>query len=124
MSETVRAFSVFLNGRKVGQFTGGSFKVSSGDEPNYGDNNGVVVYSDGIIETKVTMKTYEPVDGIDFDIEAALLAKQDLPCAFTRINGKVQQVTMRPLDCSWDTEWKSGKLDGTYEFGGSAPQPL
>ncbi len=124
MSETVRAFSVFLNGRKVGQFTGGSFKVSSGDEPHYGDNNGVVVYSEGIIETKVTMKTYEPVDGIDFDIEAALLAKQDLPCAFTLINGKIQQCVMRPLDCSWDTEWKNGKLDGQYEFGGSAPRPV
>lgn len=124
MSETIRAFSVFIGGRKIGQFSGGSFKVSSGDEPNYGDNNGVVVYSDGIIETKVSMKTWEPVEGIDYDILSALLAKQDLQCSFALINGKIQQCTMRPLDCSWDTEWKSGKLDGAYEFGGSAPQQV
>jgi hypothetical protein len=121
MGEQVRAASVFANGRKVGQFTGGQFQVLSGDEPNFGDNNGVVVYSDGIIQSMLDMKTYEPVDGIDFDIEGALLAKQDLPMTISLISGKIHQMTMRPLECTWDTEWKSGKLDGNYKFGGSAP---
>lgn len=122
MAEQVRAASVFVGGRKVGQFTEGTYEIDSGDEPNYGDNNGVVVYSDGIIETKLTMKTYEPVSGIDFDICGAMLAKTDLQMTITLIGGMVHQLVMRPLKSQWDTQWKGGKLDGNYNFGGSAPK--
>ena len=121
-TETIRAFSAFINGRKIGQFSGGSFEVDSGDEPNFGDNEGVIVYSDGITETKIEMKTYEPVGGIDADILSQMLAKTDIPCTFSLINGKIQQVTLRCLKASYTGEWKSGKMDGSYTFAGGAPR--
>jgi hypothetical protein len=122
MGEQVRSASVFVGGRKVGQFSDGDYGIASGDEPNYGDNSGVVVYSDGIIETKLTMKTYEPVDGIDYDITGALLAKTDLQMTITLINGMVHQVVMRPLGNDFSWQWKNGVLHGSYTFGGSAPK--
>lgn len=117
----IRATSVFVEGRKVGQFFDGTYTIQSGDEANFGDNGGDVVYSDGIITTSFRAKVYEPIQGLDFDIEGALLAKQNLNLTFGLVAGKIHTVKMRPLDGTHTTEWRNGKLEGEFNFGGGKP---
>lgn len=120
----IRAASVFVEGRKVGQFYDGTYSIQSGDEPNFGDNGGDVVYSDGIITTSFRAKVYEPIQGLDFDIEGALLNKTNLNIGLGLINGKIHQVKMRPLEGTHTTEWRNGKLEGEFNFGGGKPQRI
>ena len=116
----VRSASVFINGRKIGQFMGGTFSIEGGDEALFGDTGGVVVYTDGIIQTKLQTKLFEPVSGNDFDIDNALLTKTNLPMTIALIAGKIYQQTMRPLSSSHTFEVKDGKSEGEYNFAGTS----
>lgn len=121
MADQIRAASVFVNGTKIGQFTDGSYEVSVGDEPNYGDNGGEVVYSTGFTMTTLEAKCYMPVAGMDYDITGALLNHTDLSMTVALVDGKIHEVTMRCLKAKFDTDQKTGKLDGSFSFGGSQP---
>ena len=116
----VRSASVFINGRKIGQFTGGMFSIEGGDDALFGDTGGIVVYTDGIIQTKLQTKLFEPVSGLDFDIDNALLTKTNLPMSIALIAGKIYQQTMRPLSSSHTFEVKDGKSEGEYNFAGTS----
>jgi hypothetical protein len=121
MDYQVRSFSVFAEGTKIGTFTGGTYHVVGGDEPNFGDNGGQVVYSDGVIQSTLDSKVFEPVTGLDFDFETAMLNKTNVNISLGLINGRIHQLRMRILEFQHDGEIKGGKCDGTFKFGGSKP---
>ena len=118
MDYQLQAASCFAEGRKIGQFYDGTLSIESGDEPNFGDTGGVVVYSDGVIQSTLSMSVFEPIQGLDFDFENAVLTKTNVNMTVGPVNGKLIEIRMRPLKFEHKTEVKSGKLDGTYSFGG------
>ena len=117
----IRSASCFVGGLKMGTFTGGTLSISSGDEPNFGDNSGSIVYSDGVIQPKFKANFFEPIQGLGFDLDGALLSKTTLTLSIGLINGQVYTGRFRPLDSSHTFEIKDGKSVGDYEFGGSSP---
>lgn len=116
----IRNASVFISGRKMGQFTGGTLSIASGDEPNFGDNGGSIVYSNGVIQPKLKMNVFEPIQGLDFDLDGALLSKTNLQISVGLINGKIYSANWRPLESSHTTEVKDGKSVGDYDFGATS----
>jgi hypothetical protein len=121
MDYVIRAFSVFVEGTKMGTFYNSTYHWTGGDEPNFGDNNGQVVYSDGVQQTTLDSKSFEPVSGLDFDLEQAMLTKTNLNISLGVINGNIHQLRMRLLEIVHDGEIKGGTLNGSFKLGGSAP---
>lgn len=122
MDYQVRSFSCFFEGKKLGQFTGGTYHAVSGDEPNFGDNGGLVVYSDGVIQGTLDSNVFIPVSGLDFDLYTAFLTKTNVNVSVGLVNGKILQGRMRILEFEVKGEIKAGKCDGSFKFGGGAPQ--
>lgn len=123
MDYQIQAASCFAEGRKIGQFYDGTLSIESGDEPNFGDTGGIVVYSDGVIQSMLSMSVFQPIQGLDFDFESAILTKTNINMTMGPINGKLYEIRMRPLKMETKTTIKDGKNEGSYSFGGlSKPQ--
>jgi hypothetical protein len=117
----VRPFSVFGNGKKVGQIFQANFKLMSGDEPQFGDG-GLLGYSDGATQSSLSCSAIQPAGkNMDYDLAGALLQKQDIEISLGSIGSNIYSVTMRTLTAEFDTEQKSGKLEGKFDFGGGEP---
>lgn len=117
------AFSLFFEGRKLGTFTKGKLSLKGNDEANYGDLAGIVVWSDGVIESSFTASAFQPVQALDYDISAAFLAKTNINLTFGPIGPNLWEISMRVLSVEYDTDVKSGMLNGDFSFGGaSKPQ--
>jgi hypothetical protein len=113
----IRPFSLFFMGKKVGQMFQANFKVMSGDEPAFGDG-GLQGYTDGAATSSLSCSAIQPATkDLDFDLAGALAAKQDLDVSVP-IGPRIYTVTMRTLVAEFDTDQKSGRLDGKFEFGG------
>ena len=122
MDFQVRSFSVFFESKKLGQFHSGTLTVDGGDSENFGDNGGVVVFGDGIRTTKLSAQVYEPITGLDFDIETMMLNKTNLNISVGLINGRVYTIKgMRCMSMKHTGTVRDGKLEGDFEFAGSAP---
>jgi hypothetical protein len=121
MDYVIRSYSMFVEGKKMGTFFNGTYHWTGGDEPNFGDNGGQVVYSDGVQQTMLDAEMFEPVTGLDFDLETAMLNKQNVNITLGVINGNLHQLRMRILEVSHDGVIKSGMLNGKFKLGGSAP---
>jgi hypothetical protein len=117
----IRAASCFVEGTKMGTFYDLTLHWAGGDEPNFGDNGGIVVYSDGVQQTTVDATSFEPITGLDFDLETAMLNKQNINLSIGLINGRIYQLRCRILEMSHKSEVKSGRLDLSIKLGGSAP---
>jgi hypothetical protein len=117
----IRSCSLFVEGKKIGQMHEVTYHWAGGDEPNFGDNGGIVVYSDGVQQTTVDAKVFEPVTGLDFDLEQAMLTKTNVNVTLGVINGNLHQLRCRILDVQHDGVIRSGMLNGSYKMGGSAP---
>jgi len=117
----IRSASVFVGGLKMGTFTDGNLSIKSGDEPNFGDNAGTITYSDGVIQATFSADFFEPVQGLGFDLDAALLTKTILNISVGLINGKIYNSDWRPLDSDHTFTIKSGESKGKYNFGSTTP---
>lgn len=117
----IRSFSCFVEGTKIGTFYDGTYHWTGGDEPNFGDNGGIVVYSDGVQQTELTAEMFEPVTGLDFDLETAMKNKTNMNVSLGIINGRIHQLRVRCLEVTHKGSIKPGTLNGTYRFGGSSP---
>ena len=117
----IRSASVFVGGQKMGTFTDGNLSIKSGDEPNFGDNAGSIVYSDGVIQPTFSADFFEPIQGLGFDLDGALLNKTKLNISVGLINGKVYNADWRPLDSDHTFTIKTGESKGKYNFGACTP---
>ena len=83
----------------------------------------MVVFGDGIRTTKISAQAYEPVTGLDFDLETAMLNKTNINVSCGLINGRVYTIKgMRCMSMKHTGTIRDGKLEGDFEFAGSAPQ--
>ena len=117
----VKAASVFIEGIKMGTFTDGTCELKSGDEPLFGDGAGQITYTNGVIQATLSCDTFEPVQGLDFDIDGAILSKTNLNISVGLINGQVWNANFRPLDSNHSWTVKSGESKGKYNFGSTTP---
>lgn len=117
----VRAPSVFVEGTKVGQFSESILHWIGNDEALFGDNGGQVVYSQGVQQTTLDCDAFEPITGLDFDLDTAMLNKTDLNISLGIVNGRILQMMMRVLSVEHKGSIKPGTLMGKFTLGGSAP---
>ncbi len=119
----VRHASAYVGGRKVAEMFNNSYDVSSGDEPQFGDE-GFVGMSDGAITTTFEFDQVVPTNGSSVLVENILLNKQDIDLAVGLINNKLHQVTVRCTGGTWKSDTKAGTLVGSFKFMGGVPKPV
>lgn len=119
----VRHASIYLNGRKVAEAYESEEDISSGDEPQYGDE-GFVGMSDGATTTNFSFTAIVPVAGMTVAVENILLNKQDVDLALGLINGKIHQVTVRFTNCNFKSDAKAGTLVGSFKAIGGVPKAV
>ena len=104
----------------MGTFTDGTLSIKSGDEPNFGDNAGTITYSDGVIQPTLSCDFFEPVQGLGFDLDGALLSKTTLNISVGLINGMIYNANWRPLESDHSNTIKTGEAKGKYSFGATS----
>ncbi len=113
----IRPFSIYFNGKKLGQMHQAKFTLQSGDEPQFGDG-GLLGYSDGASQTMLTCTAIQPATTqMDVDLPNLLIGKQDIDVAIP-IGPNIYTATFRTIKAEYDTDQKTGRLEGNFEFGG------
>lgn len=113
----VRPYSIYVNGKKFGEMHQARFTLQSGDEPAFGDG-GLIGFTDGASTTNLTCQAVQPATKqMSVDLANALLNKQDMDIALP-IGPNIYMVSMRCTKAEFDTDQKTGRLDGSFEFGG------
>lgn len=116
----IRHYSVFVNSRKVAELQSAKISWSSGDELAFGDN-GVIGVSDGAGSTQLDFKAVIPVPGMSVQLEDALQNKQNVIIQLGLMNGQIWEIEMRTTKAEYDTDTKSGRLDGDFTMIGGEP---
>lgn len=115
----IRPFSLYFNGAKLGQMHQAKLTLQSGDEPQFGDG-GLLGYSDGAAQTMLTCTAIQPASTqMDVDLATLLLQKQYVDVAVP-IGPNIYTASFRPIKAEFDTDQKTGRLEGNFEFGGGA----
>lgn len=109
--------SIFINGRKIGEFVQHKLTLASGDELQYGDG-GVVGHSDGAETSKLTANGVVPRAGMATDLVALLQAKQDVDVSVGVLDGKIRMITMRFETAEFSGDHKAGTLMGDFSLSG------
>jgi hypothetical protein len=116
----VRPFSMFLGGAKFAEMHQAKLTLSSGDEPQFGDG-GFLGMSDGAQTCAVSATAIVPATKAQsVDLISALQNKQDIDLIVGSIGTKLISVTIRCTKAEFDTDQKTGKLEGNFEFMGGA----
>lgn len=116
---TFRSAPIYFKGKKIAEIESGDYTIDSGDEPQHG-TDGLMGFSKGQITTKVTANVVVPVAGLTTTLEAALLNKDTVTIGVA-VGGKLHQIDMNPMTCSYKSDSKAGTLKGTFEFHGGKP---
>lgn len=114
-----RSAPIYAEGKKIAEIESGDYDIDSGDEQvNLTDG---VDYTNGQITTKMTCNVIVPVSGMTTRLVSYLVQKQPVLIGIF-VDGQMHQVTMRPMRANYKTDSKSGKLTGSFEFNGGAPE--
>lgn len=116
----IRHYSVFVNSKKVAEAYKSKVALNSGDELAYGDA-GVIGVSDGAANTALDFDSITPVSGSTASIEQILLGKQNVDIQLGLVNGKIWECQMRCTKADYDTDMKTGTLNGSFSFIGGEP---
>lgn len=117
----IRAASLYINGKKAGEFEGTEYDIKSGDEAQFGDP-GYLGHSDGATTTSLKATGIHPVGGMTVpSLIKAMANKQDLDIALSPIDGSIHQVTMRCVGANTKSSHKNGTQMGEYSFEGGEP---
>ena len=113
----IKAASLLVGGKKIGQFETNQYTVNTGDEAQFGDG-GYAGHSDGAGTTSISATGFVPVQGMDFDFESAMNAKQYLSIIVEPINGGLRSITMRCVKAEITSNHRNGEQKGTFNFEG------
>lgn len=117
----VRPFSVFIGAKKFGEMHQAKFTINSGDEIQFGDG-GAVGMSDGAETTSLSCTAIQPATRLmSIDLVDAIRNKKDLDVAIP-IGTKIVMMPMRTSKAEFDTDQKTGRLEGMFDFIGLASQ--
>lgn len=119
-----RAASIFAGAgsQHVATVSGTQYTMESGDEPMIAD--GVLMgHSDGVIQTKLSIDTLDPVVGFDARaiIMDCFINKKYLLVSNGLIGGQIHQVEYRIMSLAFDGDNVAGKQTCKIELGGGAP---
>jgi len=116
----VRHASIYDGATKVAEMFKNKYHIGSGDEPAFGDE-GFLGFTDGAITTTLEFDTVVPAAGMSFDPNDAMLNKRDLNISIGTLSGKVHQIEMRMTDADYDSDAKTGALNGSFKCSGGVP---
>lgn len=115
----IRYAPLYVDNTKFAELHTNTNAINSGDEAQY-DADGYAGHSDGAIMTKISGTAIVPVTGTNVDILSLLKNKSYFEVG-QFIGGQWVQVTMRCLSATYDTDRKTGKMEGKFEFEGGEP---
>ncbi len=116
----IRAFPLYLNGKKIAEVSDGTYEVMSGDESHVA-TEGYFGHSDGATLTKCNPNCIIPVKGMQVTVDDLILNKRYFEIGLP-VNGKFQQTTMRMVSASYKWDFKSGSATGTFQMEGGPPE--
>jgi hypothetical protein len=115
----IRYSPLYFGGQKFAELHTSGTAINSGDEAQYGAE-GYLGHSDGAIMTKISGTAIVPVVGTNVDV-LSLLKNKSYVGVGQFIGGKWVEVSMRCLSANYDTDRKTGKMEGKFEFEGGEP---
>ena len=118
----VRGMSLYSNNKKISEQETISYTGKDSGEAVYGDvPGGFITYTQGAIDTEITVTEIIPVPGSSFDFVSALLNHQPLVMALSIVDGKIHQLNVRCMDYKFDSDVQKGSLKGSFTFRGGQP---
>ena len=103
---------------KVGEATGGSFKVNTGTERVVTFD--AIAYPTSFTLCDISWTTVIPQAGMRAKLMDAVLSRKDVTVQFV-MEGSAYSITGRIASCSVDWESASGKLEGDWAMLGGEP---
>lgn len=116
----IRAFPMYLNGKKIAEVSDGTYDIASGDEAHIA-TEGYMGHSDGAATTKVNPNCIIPVKGMQTTVDDLIINKRYFSIGIPA-NGKFHQIDMRCVSASYKWDFKSGSATGSFSFEGGAPE--
>jgi hypothetical protein len=121
MSERIRHFSIYRNGRKVATASGNSYDIASNDEAQIADE-GYLGHSDGATTTRLSTDLIVPVRRTAMQqLLEDMMAKKYIDIGLGILGGSVHKVKMRAVTCNHTGAAANGSLTGRFEFEGGVP---
>lgn len=116
----IRAFPMYLNGKKIAEVSDGTYDIASGDESHVA-TEGYFGHSDGATLTKVNPTCIIPVKGMQTTIDDLILNKRYFSIGIPA-NGKFHQIDMRCVNANYKWDFKSGSATGSFQMEGGSPE--
>lgn len=114
--------SIYIDGKKLGKATGGSYTPSSASEAQYNDD-GYAGESEAPFMTEVTADTIEPIGSSGLDLTSTMLRRTYVNLAVATVENRIHQIdNMRVVRA--ETRWtnNNGVKTGSYTFRGGVPK--
>ena len=115
----VRPISIKVNGQKVAEATGGSFKVVTGTE-RIPTDDAAPTFTLGRIMSDVTWKTVVPSAGMRARVMELILNQLPVTIAFN-MDSKSYAIDGKITAGGVDWDHATGKLEGDWTFMGGPP---
>lgn len=115
----IRFAPLYLGDIKFAEAHTVNYTLASGDEAQFGAE-GYVGHSDGATTTKFSCTAIVPVVGTNVDVVGFIKNKAYFDAALP-IGGKFHRVSVRCVNATFDTDRKTGKLEGKFDFEGGDP---
>ena len=116
----VRAAPIYANGAKIAECESLTFEISGGGEAVFG-LEGLLTFTKGAVTTKASCKAIVPVAGMCSRFTEKLVAQVDVEIG-VMLDGKLFQVTMRPMTANYSSDSKTGRVEGAFPCEGGGPK--
>lgn len=119
----IRPFSIWLNGRKLATFKGGSNSLKNTGEKQIGDSGVVLGFSSASITNDISMDVTVLVEGTVGTqlLKEALMNSLPVEVQVGIIDGKIQKNTMYVTEFSDECSHENGTLTAKVTLTGGAP---
>lgn len=115
----IRFAPLYLGDQKFAEAHTINYTMTSGDEMQFGAE-GYIGHSDGATTTKFSCTAIVPVAGTNVDVVNIIKNKEYVDAAMP-LNGRFHRVSVRCVTATYDTDRKTGKLEGKFDFEGGDP---
>jgi hypothetical protein len=121
--ETIRSFSIYLNGKKFGIAQGHAYDVETGSELQMGDGQ-VVGVSQGVPTTQIVSDCIILFGGDSNmrQLEEAALQHKLVQVGVGVVNGRIHKIDMYCSKFSYKGDTVKGTCMGSFTFIGGAPK--
>lgn len=115
----IRCPNLYRNNKKIAELQTVKYRLDSNDEAQV-TTEGYLDHSDGQMLTSIDAECIVPVAGVSVDLVKDMLDKKSVDMGIP-VDGKYHQMKMRVEKAEYSGDAKSGKLTGSFTFGGGAP---